>query len=208
MARCTLILLVTAWAALGSAAADDPHHPLCRLFLHEDQREREAHDLALRLARADYAAREEIFGLLDSLWKIQGVERLVYLTGKHERDRAKIEVERLRLVLDRYDAHLERYRTYCAALASGRAPGDEGSKVIARAWARYLRADCDAIGQEQSAAEIDLAYEREVLASVHSLRAGEVATRPDVILAELSVRRAKERLEHARQRFELCKPAP
>ena len=209
MSRSSPFALTIALAlACGAAVADDPHHPLCRLFLHEDQREREARALALDVARSDHAAREEIFTLLDGLWKIQGVERLVYLTGKHERDRAKIEVERLRLHLDSYDAHLEQYRTYCAALASGRSPNGEQAKVIARAWDRYLRADCAAIAQEQAAAEVDVAYEREVLTSVHELRAGEVATRPDVILAELAVRRAEQRLDHARGRFDRCKPTP
>jgi hypothetical protein len=201
-------LLLVAWLATSAAHADDPHHPLCRLFLHEDQREREDRELALALARQDLAAREEIFALLEALWKIQGVERLVYVTGKHARDRAKIEVERLRLDLESYDAHLEQYRTYCAALAAGRSPNAAESETIARAWARYLQSECDSIGQERSAAEIDLAYEREVLTSVQELRAGEVATRPDVILAELEVRRAQDRLDHARRRFDRCHTPP
>ena len=133
---------------------------------------------------------------------------MVYLTGKHERDRAKIEVERLRLDLESYDAHFEQYRTYCAALADGRSPTEAESASIARAWARYLQSECGSIEQERSGAEVDLAYEREVLASVQELRAGEVATRPDVILAELEVRRAQDRLDHARRRFDRCKATP
>lgn len=204
MARIVLTLVALASIATVPTSAGDPHHPLCRLFLHEDQREREAHEVALTLARSELAAREQIFVLFDGLWKIQGIDRLTFLTGKHARDRAKVEVERLRLVLDSYDAYLEQYRTYCAALGAGRAPTGDESKRIARGWERYLRSDCDAIAQERSVAEIDLAYRQEYLASVRELRTGEVATRQDVILAELGVRTAEERLAHARGRSEAC----
>jgi len=205
MANLVLAALAVGTLALGASAAEDPRHPLCRLFLHEDQREREDLELELTLARSKLAAHEEIFVLFDGLWKIQGIERLVYLRGKHDRDLAQIEVERLRLLVERTDAYLAQYRTYCDALSAGARPTDAQAGSIARAWSRYLGAECDALGQERSAAEVDLAYEREVLASVLELRAGDVATRPDVILAELEVRAAEERSSHARARVERCR---
>lgn len=214
MASHVLVALAVGTLAFGASAAEDPHHLLCRLLLHEDQRERDDLQLELTLARSTLAAHEEIFVLYDGLWKIQGIERLVYLRGKHDRDLAQIEVERVRLLVERTDAYLAQYRTYCDALSAGARPSEAQAGSIGRAWSRYLSAECDALDQQRNAAEVDLAYEREVLASVLELRAGEVATRPQVILAELDVRTAEERSSDARARVERCRgkapaaPAP
>jgi len=205
MVQLVLAALVLGTVVLSSVAVADLRDPLCRLLLHEEQREREDLEIQLRLARSELAAREEIMVLLEGLWKIQGVERLLYVTGKHDRDLAKIEVERRRLLVEAQEAFLEQYRAYCAALSSGKPPTAERLGVIDPIWERYLRADCDAIGQERSAAEVDLEYEREVLASVLDLRESDVATRQDVILAELDVRTAEERVAHARGRAERCR---
>ncbi len=205
MVQIVIAALAVGALALGAAAVEDPPHPLCRLLLHEEQREREELELALTLARSKLVAQEEIFVLLDGLWKIQAVERLVYLTGKHDRDLGKLEVERQRLLVESQDAYLEQYRIYCDALATGKPLTDVQTKAIALGWARYLRAECDGLAWEQSAAEVDLEYEQEFSASVRELRAGEVATRPDVIRAELEVRTAEQRLAYARGRAERCR---
>jgi hypothetical protein len=206
MAYVALRALAAGAVALAAPEAADPRHPLCRVFLHEEQRERDDLARELTLARTELTALEEIFTLIDGLWKIQGIERLAYQNGKHDRDLARIDVERLRLEVDRQDAYLEQYRTICEAPSADARPTAEQSATVARAWERYLRADCGILVEERRAAEVDLDYRREIRASVHDLREGDVATRPDLIRAELGVRTAEQRLDDARRRAERCRP--
>ena len=54
-------------------------------------------------------------------------------------------------------------------------------------------------------ASVNLEYNQEVLASVTDLREHDVATRPDVLLAEMDVEMAEIRLKQLTQRAKACR---
>ena len=85
-----LALAVGLPGAGATAAESEP--ALCDFLVHHEAVVRDDLALQLELARSDFAAAEEIFKLLDGLWREKAVERLRYLTGKHQRDVARLEV--------------------------------------------------------------------------------------------------------------------
>ena len=183
--------------------AEDPSHPLCRLLLQEERSERDDLELDVELAGTELVAAEEIFGLLDRLWKEDAVERILYLAGKHDRDAAKLEREHRTLLLERQDALIEQYRLLCD-LPSGEI-AEEKRSAVDRTYLRYLSLDCDRLAKEVAIAQIDLAYRQEVLESVRDLRKNDVATRQDVVLAERNVELARKRNEQGGRRVEACR---
>ena len=111
----TLSFLLVFAAVSTPRAADTVLGADCRLVLDEESNERDVIALQLDTARSELVAAEEVFSLLDSLWKNDATERLRYLRGKHQRDRASIVVDRLEQMLARQDALVEQYRVICGA---------------------------------------------------------------------------------------------
>jgi hypothetical protein len=195
----TSMLLGVVAVTVPAPRAGDAVDPICRVLLLEERSEREDLELAVELADSELTAAQEIFELLDALRKNDAVERLLFLTGKHDRDAARLERERSALLLERQDALIEQVRLLCKDVSAG----GEGS-AYDRAYVRYLKADCGRLSKEAAIADVDLAYRREVLASVRDLRQNNVATRQDVILAERNVATARQRLDSGRVRTERC----
>lgn len=196
-----LALVVAAWAP---SSAETILRADCRVVLEEERQERDAAVLQLDLARSELVAAEEVFGLLDRLWKNDATERLRYLSGKHQRDRASISVERLEQLLTQQEALIEQYRLICDAAESGAQSGDE-RRAIDRAWQRYRRAECEGYGREIALAEVDLAYHLEVLASFRDLREHDVATRQDIVYSERDVEMSRKELAQAKRLVEGCR---
>jgi hypothetical protein len=198
-------LIVLGLVAISPSVSlcDDPSHPFCRLLLQEERNEREDLELAVDLAASDLAAAEQIYQLFEGLWKNDAVERLLYLRGKHARDVAKLDHERLLLLLDRQDALIVQLRLACSESSSGELSKDE-RLAYDRAHARYLKADCGRLTKEIAIAQVDLTYMQEFLNSVRDLRENDVATRQDVILAERDVEQARKRLEQGGLRTARC----
>ena len=199
MPECTATVVLIWTLGLGSMAlADDAPHPICRVLLVDEQNERE--DLALEVELADsvLTAYEEIFVLLDGLWKNDALERMLYLKGKHDRDVAKLDKERREILLERQDALLDQYRLLCIE--------DASNQVYDRAYEHYLKAECDRLQKRVEIARVDLEYFLILLESVLDLRENDVATRPDVILSELQVADARRRLADGERRLGLCRP--
>ena len=198
-----LVLLGVVLAAFPPLVAEDPSHPLCRLLLREEQSERDDLELDVGLAGAELTAAEEIFKLLDRLWKDDAVERILFLAGKHKRDAAKIEQEHRALLVERQEALIDQYRLLCDA-SSGEI-SEEKRAAVERMYLRYLGLDCDRLAKEVAIAQVDLAYQQEVLKSVRDLRENSVATRQDVVLAERNVELARKRNEQGSRRVETCR---
>jgi hypothetical protein len=194
--------LVLAWPA--TLLADDAPHPLCRFILHDERTERDDLELEVGLARSELDAAEQIFLLLDDLWKNDAVERLLFSRGKHDRDVAALELERRRLLLERQVAIVEQYDLFCGAVFADRVT-DEDRRAMDVAHRRYRKADCDALAVSVAIAASDLEFQREVLASVVDLRRNDVATRQDVILAERDVEMTEKRQEQAKRRVQRCR---
>lgn len=180
------------------AAAGKDLDSICDLLLHQEEVRLEERALSVELTRSNLTAAESIFGLVDKLWKEEAIERIVYLAAKHDRDVAKIEVERQQLLLRRQEAEVAQYAAACGS-------GDLDEKALAEASRLYLQADCRRIGKDLAIAEVDLEYRREVLASVKDLREHGAATRQDVIRAERDVERAEKRVARHERRVDACR---
>lgn len=167
---------------------------LCELSLLRVVSEREQCELEIELARAELAATTEIHALIDALWQKDAIQRVLWLTARHARDVAQVELKRQELLLERYEAEHD----YLASLCAG------GKKPRAESRARWEQAECHRLGKELAIAALDLAFHTALLDSANDLRQGDVATRQDVILAELAVARASERVESYRPRVEAC----
>jgi hypothetical protein len=189
----TLLLAALVWPA---ALADDG---ACKVLMLEEQNDREDYALALDLADDELVAAQEIYELLEALWKNDAVQRLSYVTGKHDRDAAKLAKERDALLLERQDALIEQLRSACGSSSS-----DDGDG-FGRAHEKYVKADCGRLSKEAALAQVDLEYEKEVLASFRDLRENDVATAQDVILSERDVAMARKRLESSRTRADACR---
>ncbi|MHC4429967.1 MAG: hypothetical protein ACYS0D_15410, partial [Planctomycetota bacterium] len=113
---------------------------------------------------------------------------------------AKLEAARSVLLLERQDALIEQ----CDLLYDDAVSGGARS-AYERAYVRYVKADCDNLSKDAEIAEVDLAYRKEVLASVRDLRENDVAPRQEVILAERNVDLARKRLGSGRLRTESCR---
>ncbi len=183
--------------------AHDGLAALCPFFLHETQTELADLELAVQLDETRLELAEEIFVLLDGLWKIDAVERLTYLAVKHHRDVAKISLERARRRLERQQAVVEQYRLVCSALFSEeRAP--EKRRALEQAYQRYLDSDCEVRALDVAVIEVNLGHLQENLKSALDLRENEIVSRQQVILAERDVELMLKRLEQARQRAARC----
>lgn len=203
-----MTLLKWGWMILSAGVAlvgaPQPGLPVCQLILDQEQFERDELDLDLRLTLSEVQAAERIFTLLDSLWKKEAIERLVYLRGKHDRDAAAIDHDRARHRLERQDAAIEQLRLACRALSGGKNDA-AAPRAEEEALERYRRANCDLLASGLERAEVDVTFLEEVLLSVRELRANDVATEQDVIRAERDVEMARKTLEQARRRAGSCR---
>ncbi len=173
------------------ALAQDGLAALCPFLVQETQTDLDDLELAVQLDETRLELAEEIFVLLDGLWKNDAVERLTYLEGKHHRDVAEVSLERARQRLVRQQAVVEQYRLACS-------PGL--AEDLERAHQRYLEADCEVRELDVAVVEVNLGHHRENLKSIVELRANEIASRLQVLLAERDVELMVKELEQARQR--------
>ncbi len=182
--------------------AHDGLAELCPFFLHDRQTELDDLELAIQLDETRLELAEEIFALLDGLWKNDAVERLIYLEGKHHRDVAKVNLERDRRRLERQQAVVEQYRLACSAFTEEGAP--DKHRALEQAYQRYLEADCEVRALDVAVIEVNLGHHQENLKSTLDLRENEVASRQQVILAKRDVELMLKQLEQARQRAARC----
>ncbi len=184
----------------GAAGADDA---VCVALLEDERTQLADYELDVELAQARLAAFEKIYRLIDGLWQHEAIERLIWLEARHDRDSARLELERARLILDRQQSLVERLRLGCAA-----SDGDRTQK-IREARRRYLQADCDQQAKAVEVAKVHIAFGQEWLGSIRALREGSfgTATAQDVILAELDVELEQRRLADAKANTEACRKA-
>ena len=195
---CALLAPLPALAQDGLAA-------LCPFLLQETQTDLDDLELAIQLDETRLLLAEEIFVLLDGLWQNDAVERLTYLEGKHHRDVAEVSLERARQRLVRQHAVLEQYRLVCSA-AFAEEPAPKKQPALERAYQRYLEADCEVRALDVKVVEVNLGHHQENLKSILELRANEIASRLQVLLAERDVELMLKELEQARQRSARCQP--
>jgi hypothetical protein len=200
-----LVSVLTLLVAGGtSARADEPLAALCDLILEEERLELEEFRLELDLARSGLAAYEEVYRLIHELWENDAIERMVYLQARYDRDVARVTLERADSIIVRQVALIDYYRIACGT-PGGDPDEDDRAGSLGKIGRRYRHAHCKSLEKAVEAAEIRLAFDRHLLESVHDLRDGRVATRPDVILAELAVEKEEKRLEDAKTRAEACR---
>jgi hypothetical protein len=194
-------LLVT---SLGPALAQELPQPMCRLMIDEENMELLDARIAVSLARSAFTTYEEVFGLIEQLWQADAIQRMKYVQAKYDRDAAKLTLEQADLILQRQEILLEQYGMICDR--SGSAESKRGrARRIEEAYLRYRTADCETIAKEIEIAETNLKFDREWLQSILDLRTGEVATKVDVLLAELEVEQEEKRLTDAKRRTDGCR---
>jgi hypothetical protein len=193
----TLIL-----ATLGSSAAlaENATNPLCTLVQREERLHLEAYELESGRADTRLAAEEQIFTLVDALWKDGLIERITHLKAKHDRDVARIDVDRRQLLLKRQQAVIEIYENYCSTSVDGKTRAAR----LEKANKDFAQADCHRIGKDLAIAEADLAFDTEWLTSVVDLRENGVATAQDVIYAERDVEIAAAEARYHAPRVQAC----
>jgi len=192
--------LAIALVVSSQTLSQTPQRSVCKLVIHEERLELEETQLALSLARSDFAAYEKIFKLIEELWKGDAIERMAYIETKYNRDAAKLTLDRAALSVERQQALIEVYGLACDSSASAAT-----SRAAERLRRHYQKAHCDSLAAAVEAAAVRLEFDRELLTSVLDLREGQVATRPDVILAELRVEKEEKRLRDAKIRVEACR---
>ncbi|NIM00582.1 MAG: hypothetical protein GTN89_06885 [Acidobacteria bacterium] len=196
--RIVVLLSALGLNALLPANADMVEHPLCPIVQHQIQVNLEDRESDVALAESRLEATRAIFDMAEKLNKDGLIERIRYLAFKYENDTATIDLERRRLLLERHKAQRDIYVAFCSH------SGDERRTRIQAAQRRYEQTDCRRLGEDLAIAEIDLAYQKEVLTSVKDLRENNVATLDEVILAELDVEQARQRVEHYSKRARAC----
>ncbi len=183
--------------------AHDGLAELCPFFLHDRQTELDNLELTVQLDETRLELAEEIFVLLDGLWKDDAVERLTYLAGKHHRDVAKVSLERARRRLERQQAVVEQYHLVCSAV-SAEERAREKLRALEQAYQRYLEADCELRELHVAVYEVELDYHQQIHQSAVELRQSDIASRQQVLFAEQDAQLTLTLLEQARQRTARC----
>jgi hypothetical protein len=203
--RLAILLLVS--LALGPALfADNELAQLCKLVLHEETNKREDLKLELDIARTEVQATEDVFSLVDELWKEEATELLRYLGNKRNRDFALVDERRAEVVLQRQDALLEEARLLCQIGASGESSAEQ-RKANAKAHDRYLSRDCERLALRIEMAEVELDYAERVRDAYIDLRQFAAAAAIDVMEWNYEVEVAHKKLEHAKRRTRSCRAA-
>lgn len=186
------------------AAARDGDRSLCSALIQEEMLQLDEFELDVDIARAEFDARVRIFEMIDRLWEKQLIERMVYLESRYNRDSTHLQFEAADSVAVRQRALIARLRLACGLKESGPLPAAESDP--GRAAARtYGKAQCDSLSKRLEAARIDQEFDRQFLANIRELRAGNVATQTDLILAELDVEKDDIRIDDATRRLEACR---
>jgi outer membrane protein TolC len=191
-------------AVAGHADPGELRPALCEVVIHEERSSLENYRLAVDVARSDFAAYERIFAMIEELWKADAVNRMDYIEARYDRDAARLALEQADLILARQSELVEQYRLICQQADSD----DEEQahvRTLRESYLRYRRADCSSLAKAAEVAATNLEFNREYLASILDLQQKNVATKVDVIRAELDVEREEQRLSDAKRRATECK---
>ena len=197
-----LSVVVLLAASAGSTQAKDLPQPVCDLVIHDELSELGDARIAVSLARSNFEAYLKIYEMIEGLYKAEAIGRMTYVEAKHDRDAAALALEEADLLLDRQALLVAQYQMICDSTDSD---PENRARRIREAYLRYRKADCNALSKSVEVAAINLEYQREYRTSILDLREGNVATKTDVILAELEVEREAKRLEDAKSRAEACR---
>jgi len=196
-----LIIVVLLAGSVGSVAAQELPQPICDLVIHDELSELGDARIAVSLARSEYTAYLKIYEMIEGLWKAEAIGRMTWVEAKHDRDAAAVALEEADLLLERQAVLVDQYRMICDSAGTA---SKGRSKAMRAAYLRYRKADCDALSKKIEVAKINLEYQREFRASILDLHEGNVATKADVILAELEVELQEKTHADARLRAETC----
>ena len=199
----SIILLILGAVAARVTAQDFPP-PVCKVVIYDELTELEDAQLAVDLAKSNFAAYERILKMIEGLWEAKTIPRMDYIKAKYDRDAAQLELEKADLILERQGALVKQYRLICDESGSEKEMQDRES-AIRKAYLDYRRADCGSQAKAIEVAKTNLEYNREYLKQILKLRQESFATRTQVILAELDVELEEKSLADAQRRTETCR---
>jgi hypothetical protein len=194
-------------SVVAESSSDDWLRFVCETGIREEQLELDDARLEVDLSGQALAAYEEIYSQIAQLWEQDAIERMVYLEARYDRDAARLALERAGLLLERQEALIEQYRIVCGQTGA-RGDAARTKQELDRQIEAYREADCEARAKAVEVAKVNLAFDREWLASILELREADVATRPQVILAELELEQEQVRLADAERRARICRQGP
>jgi len=202
----TALLLSTAVLALAiialPAISQDLPASVCEVSIYEENVELEDYRAAVDLAKSNYEAYVRIFKMIEGLWEGKTIPRMDYIEAKYARDAAKLELERVNLVLERQAALVEQFRFVCNMTESDK---EESESAIQREYLKYRRADCGSLAKGIEVAATNLEFNRAYLKSILDLRKEKFATHTQVILAELDVELEEKSLADMKLRTASCR---
>jgi hypothetical protein len=191
-------------ASATQASAQDLSAPVCEVVVYDEMTELEDAQLALDLAKSDFAAYERIFEMIKGLWGSKTIPEMDYLKAKYDRDAAKLKLERAGLIIERQTALVEQYQLICKGAVGGN-EAKERASAIRKAYLHYRHAHCDSLAKAIEVAATNLEYNREYLKKIVKLRQENYATHTQVILAELDVELEEKNLDDAKRRTGTCR---
>ncbi|MGD8328701.1 MAG: hypothetical protein PVJ49_04645 [Acidobacteriota bacterium] len=186
------------------AAAQDALDGLCPVLLHQERIDLEDLELEVSAEETRLRVADELFVLVDEMWRNDLFQRLPYLGVKHRRDAARIALDRARQQLERQQAVVAQYSLACSDSSADGPPSDV-PQTLEEALEQYLAADCAVRALDLQAYEVDLEYYREVAQSSRDLRSSDIASRQQVLFAEQDVELTEQLLAQAQQRVARCR---
>jgi len=204
LSRLIPLVAFVLFGCVGFADAQELPDAVCDLMIYEERTELADAKLIVNLARSDFLAYERILEMIEGLWQADAIERMAYIEAKYDRDSARLALDEADLLLERQMVLIDQLQMICDQNGSDTSKR-ERTRAIREAYLRYRRADCESLAKAIEIAANNLEFNREFLKSILDLREGHVATKTQVILAELDVEREEKSLADAKQRAKICR---
>lgn len=197
------VAMGAASAAHAQATGTSGLDLVCPLVQYERHRDLADSVADLELVENEYRARLEVFAMIEKLWEARSVEREVYLDYKRLRDRTKVRIARLKTRIAQQTIVVEQYELTCDQVRGEVAEGLH--ERIEALQAEYRRLDCELLGRDTEIAQIDYAFDRQILEATRTLAAENIKSNYELVIDEYDLSQSQARLETYRRRTALCK---
>ncbi len=191
-------------AGAADAAGETPGLDLvCPLELHERERDLADSRIEKTLTENQHRAQARVFEMIERLWATRAIEQEVYLDQKRLRDRTKVRITRLGLQIEQDRRALDQLELACADVRGE--PVEDLAQRVRSLQSEVRRLDCDLLAKDAEIADIDRAFDEEMLAATKILVERNIKSRHDLVLDEYALSQSKARSESYRARARACR---